>query len=573
MFTLLLHTSYSNLLKIHVDSMQSPKSALPLNPLDYISICNYDNFSYSDRKFGEIIIGEKLGYINENITCINPKPKKLTCKKKISETDFDKITKAIDNEYRLQFSIMGMPIASYTQSQFRFSGVPLGFKDGQDYLLRTKYIFQALCNAKYPVYAVQFDSVTSGDVYQILKSGQEIEFEYTLASKEPGASLSSTNRDPEFRISGFRSKIYLFLSFTITAVTVIASIWIFVQVGSADDVQNQDLYGYDDQSDFKVMDEIGWRLLHGDIFRSPQYPILLSSFVGVGFDFLISLLVVFIFTAIGIFEVISFSTFVEPFLLIYFIVTPINGFLSTKLFKTIGRQFWKRNLLTASLLGPCFFASLYLLLQFNLAGKESTASISLKYFLKTAFILTIGCFTFHFIGAIPALKGSPFEFPTTINQLPRYIPQQSFFHSTFVSMAVGGFQAFVIIALDFHLILESMWTGLSFFESWGHAALSLVLCVICSAGASVLSIYMSISNEDYRWWWKAFMTSAAGGIYIFIYSLGYAVFSIRPTFGGIMPYFIESTLMGFVSSLALGCSGFIGSFIFVCALYSALKME
>ncbi|EAY20307.1 endomembrane protein 70, putative [Trichomonas vaginalis G3] len=551
--------------------MFSPRSSIPLNPNDYILICDAKINELKNRKLGEIITGGRIGYIDHNVSCSDHKPVTLTCKKQISEQDFNKITKALENEYRLSFSVAGFPVASYSHNEFRYRGIPFGYKDGPDVLLRTKYIFNVACETKHPGHAMQFDSLTETDSYQIIKPGSTANFQFVISSKTADTGLSSLNRDPDYAISKRNSRLYLLLSFLITAVTLGSSIYIYIQ-NRVSDSDNTHTLEMDLESETNF-EEIGWRLLHGDIFRSPPHPILLSSFVGVGFDILLTVFFVFVCSGLGFFEIVSFSTFVEPFILIFFLITPISGFLSTKLFKTISRQYWKRNLLTSGLLATGFFCSLYLILQIKFMGNKSPASVPIKYILKVSFMLMIGCFFFHFFGSVPALKGTPFEFPTAINQLPRHIPQQPFTSSMFMMMLCGGVQPFIIIALDFHLILESLWTGLSFFDCWGHASISVILALFTSVGVSILSVYISVSNEDYRWWWRAFMTPAASGLFLFGYSMFYVLFTVRPLFGGLIPYLIQSAMMAFVASLAMGCAGFIGSFIFICALYKALKME
>lgn len=40
------------------------------------------------------------------------------------------------------------------------------------------------------------------------------------------------------------------------------------------------------------MEESGWKLVHGDVFRPPQYPMILSSLLGSGIQLFCMILIV-----------------------------------------------------------------------------------------------------------------------------------------------------------------------------------------------------------------------------------------------------------------------------------------
>lgn len=46
-------------------------------------------------------------------------------------------------------------------------------------------------------------------------------------------------------------------------------------------------------------DEYGWKQIHGDVFRSPSYPMLLSVFVGTGYQIATVTFFVIIFAIFG----------------------------------------------------------------------------------------------------------------------------------------------------------------------------------------------------------------------------------------------------------------------------------
>lgn len=51
---------------------------------------------------------------------------------------------------------------------------------------------------------------------------------------------------------------------------------------------HRDIVKYNEENEEDAQEEFGWKLVHGDVFRSPRYPMLLSIFVGAGSQTLLS---------------------------------------------------------------------------------------------------------------------------------------------------------------------------------------------------------------------------------------------------------------------------------------------
>ena len=566
--------------ELSYDSLYSPKKILPLDPTKYFPICNSTETKINNRKFGEVLAGENLGKIGNNLSCANDFSVTYSCQKQFTEKEVQNIQFAIKNEYRAGFSLAGLPIASYSKGQFRYQHVPIGFQEGPDFLIRTKFSFLYTCdpnNNNNPVFV--FDSISFSDSFSILKPNSIISYSYTIYSTNPDQYLaikqSRTNRDPEFHMNRKNLNIYYAISLVASAFCFITGILTYVENRSTSDTDNSTIskgldFEFDDTNGF---DEIGWRLLHGDVFRSPSNNIFFCALIGCGLEFALTLFIVYFLAYLNFIEIVSFASFVEPFVVVYFFTAPFNGFLSMKLFKTIGRQFWKRNLLVSGTFSSIFFLVCFIILQFSFLSEQSSANVSIKYFLKTSVVVFGGSFFFHVLGSIPALKSAAFSKPTEVNQLPRHIPKQPKSSSVWLAAFLGGFVVFILIALNYHMLLESLWTGMSFYNLFGSGTISLIYAFLASCGVSILAVYTMLSSEDYRWWWRAFIAPASCGIYTFIYGIGYAIMSSKPTFSLLIPYIVESLLFSFVIGLACGCIGFFGAFVFVRLLYDSLKME
>ena len=575
MFSFFLIFSFSFEYEIFYDSMYTTRKVLPVDPTKYFPICNATSISKENLKMGEIISGEKLGKLGGKIDSESNNAVTYTCEKTFNSKEVEKLQEIILSEYRAGFSVADLPVASHTVGQFRYQNVPIGYKDGPDFLVRNKFVFQVASrtvNKKNEI--LMFDSATFQNSYTLLKENETIKFSYSISNVKPLEKHSRANRDPEFSVMNKSMKAYFVISVVIALFCVSSAVVIYVQNRSKDTDGAASTRGLDlEFDDTSNLDEIGWRLLHGDVFRSPQHNILFSSLVGVGIEFALTLLIVFVLAFFGVFDIVSFPTFVEPFVLIYFFTAPLNGFFATKIFKTIGRQFWKKNLALSGTAASMFLFVSYVLLQVGFTSGDSSAKVTIKYLIKTSFVIFGGSFFFHVIGSVPALKSAAFTVPTAVNQLPRHIPQQPFSSSMLFSCVTGGFAVFVIISLVLHMILESLWTGFSFFDTFGRATVSFGCAILVSAGVSIIAVYTMLSSEDYRWWWRSFLVPASAGIYACLYAIIFAIRTCKPALGDLVPYIIESLLIGAVLFVSCGCAGFFGSFIFVLSLYDSLKME
>lgn len=55
----------------------------------------------------------------------------------------------------------------------------------------------------------------------------------------------------------------------------------------------KDIANYNKEDDIEdTMEESGWKLVHGDVFRPPQYPMILSSLLGSGIQLFCMILIV-----------------------------------------------------------------------------------------------------------------------------------------------------------------------------------------------------------------------------------------------------------------------------------------
>merc|ERR1719253_1495283 len=140
-----------------------------------------------------------------------------------------------------------------------------------------------------------------------------------------------------------------------------------------------------------VEEETGWKLVHGDVFRPPPMPMLLSVSVGTGVQTLSMSLITMAFAVLGFLSPANRGGLMTAMLLLFVFMGVPAGFSSAFLHKTLKGTEWKKNILLTS----CFFVGV---------------------------IFTIFFVLLVFLGAYFGYRRKAVDFPVRVNQIPRQIP-------------------------------------------------------------------------------------------------------------------------------------------------------
>merc|ERR1711976_48755 len=122
-------------------------------------------------------------------------------------------------------------------------------------------------------------------------------------------------------------------------------------------------------------------------------------------------------------------------------------------------------------------------------------------------------------------------------------------------------------------ILSSLWLN-KFYYVFGFLALGFVILVITCAEISIVMVYFQLCYEDYRWWWRAFFTSASSGLHLFLYGIFYFITTLRITkFVSTLLYFGWMFVGAYLFAVMTGTVGFLATFAFIRKIYSQLKVD
>ena len=58
---------------------------------------------------------------------------------------------------------------------------------------------------------------------------------------------------------------------------------------------------------------------------------------------------------------------------------------------------------------------------------------------------------------------------------------------------------------------------------FGFLFLVMIVLIVTCAEIAILLCYFQLCNEDYRWWWRSFLTSGACAGYMVLYAVWYTL--------------------------------------------------
>ena len=174
---------------------------------------------------------------------------------------------------------------------------------------------------------------------------------------------------------------------------------------------NQDVRRYNQLEGDEAQEETGWKLVHGDVFRAPKNPNLLSVLVGSGVQLLAMTVITLCFAVLGFLSPANRGGLMTAMLLLYVFMGVFAGNVSSRLYKSFNGLAWKRNTLMTAFLFPGVVFVVFFVLNFFVWGKGSSGAVPFG----TLFALL---FLWFGISVPLCFVGSYFGFRKKVRALP-----------------------------------------------------------------------------------------------------------------------------------------------------------
>eukprot|EP00871_Galdieria_phlegrea_P005916 jgi/Galph1/811/GphlegSOOS_G5582.1 len=303
---------------------------------------------------------------------------------------------------------------------------------------------------------------------------------------------------------------------------------------------HKDFMRYNELTDEEdIQEEAGWKLVHGDVFRSPPYSSILCVLVGNGA------------------QVLSMAMVTMSFALIGFLSPANRGALLSCM-----TALWVLSSSVAASCGgngnctswDCFFSvfhpdTLIWLSQSNVAVPFSTLLLLLFLWFGISVPLV-------FVGAYIGLKRPAYNIPCRINQIPRKIPPQPWYSSSIFTCLVGGILPFGSVFIQLVFILGSLWQNQVYYM-FGFLSVVFIVFIITSMEISVVLCYLKLCSEDYNCMFYLMTQPDFDGIDLL----------------SVLVYFGYMGVISMAFALMAGFVGFYYCFWFVRKIYSSIRVD
>ena len=339
------------------------------------------------------------------------------------------------------------------------------------------------------------------------------------------------------------------------------------------DINRYNKVAMDEEARADELEEYGWKLVHADVFRPPSFsPMLLAVGCGTGAQVLFMTLLTIFFSSLGFMNPSRRGHLLLGELWFYVLMGSVNGYVTSRLYKTFKGKAWQRATATTAFGLPGIAFVLFFMLNVIALIKESSDAVPF-HTIVVLFILWFGISTpLVFLGAYFGYKQDAIEYPVSTSSIPRQIPDQPWFMGIPFTLAIGGILPFGSCFVELYYIMSSIWMEYYYYV-FGFLLLVFFILVLTCAEITTLFTYFQLCSEDYHWWWRSFCNGGSAAIYVFLYSIVYFKQLEANTLATYVLYF------GYMALVSLGLfsmMGFIGlstSLWFNKAIFGSIKID
>ncbi|XP_011907873.1 PREDICTED: transmembrane 9 superfamily member 4 isoform X3 [Cercocebus atys] len=285
----------------------------------------------------------------------------------------------------------------------------------------------------------------------------------------------------------------------------------------------KDIANYNKEDDIEdTMEESGWKLVHGDVFRPPQYPMILSSLLGSGIQLFCMILIVIFVAMLGMLSPSSRGALMTTACFLFMFMGVFGGFSAGRLYRTLKGHRWKKGAFCTATLYPGVVFGICFVLNCFIWGKHSSGAVPFPTMVALLCMWFGISLPLVYLGYYFGFRKQPYDNPVRTNQIPRQIPEQRWYMNRFVGILMAGILPFGAMFIELFFIFSAIWEN-QFYYLFGFLFLVFIILVVSCSQISIVMVYFQLCAEDYRWWWRNFLVSGGSAFYVLVYAIFYFV--------------------------------------------------
>jgi len=323
----------------------------------------------------------------------------------------------------------------------------------------------------------------------------------------------------------------------------------------------------------EALEETGWKLVHGDVFRPPIKSDLLCVYVGTGVQFFGMIVVTMSFAVLGFLSPSNRGGLMTAMLLLWVLMGLPAGYFSSRLYKMFKGTEWKKITMKTAFMFPGIVFVIFFFLNALIWGEKSSGAVPFTTMFALVFLWFGISVPLVFLGSYFGFKKQAMEDPVKTNKIPRQIPEQAWYMNPIFSILIGGILPFGAIFIELFFILTSIWLQ-QFYYIFGFLFLVFGILIITCIEITIVLCYFQLCSEDYQWRWRSYLTSGSSALYLFLYAAFYFFTKLEITkmVSGIL-YFGYMLIASYALFALTGTIGFCACFWFTRLIYSSVKID
>ena len=321
-------------------------------------------------------------------------------------------------------------------------------------------------------------------------------------------------------------------------------------------------------------DEVGWKLVHGDVFRAPNQLILLSAAIGNGTQIFVLVVSLLLLLLAGTFYPGTRGSLYLSAVILYALTSIIAGYTSTYFYLQLNGTKWAiQSVVTACLFAIPFFMT-FCIINTVAWSYGSSSALPAQTIATVIAIWALISFPLTIFGSMRARHSHPtFDAPCKTNRVEREIPPAPWYRSALLHYAIAGFLPFSAIYIELHYIFVAIY-GPRVYTLYGILCIAFLLLLLVTAFITVALTYFQLASEDYHWWWRSFFTGASCGLFMYAYAYFYYMYRSEMDGNLQFAFFFGYMLMvSYAFALMLGTISFFTAMTFVKHIYRSIKID
>ncbi|KAJ4139185.1 Transmembrane 9 super member 2 [Fusarium oxysporum] len=393
---------------------------------------------YVSESLGSILFGDRIMtspfelIMGKNETC------KPLCKVKYTEKSVQFVKSRIEQGYSLEWLVDGLPagqevLDQLTGTTFYNPRFLLGQDDKDDNILFNNHyeiaieyhevnkdpnqrrVVGVVVQPSSKEYGGEADCANHPPI--VLSGGeQHVAFSYSVIWRKSDTAWA-TRWDKYLHV--FDPKIHWFwlIDTAIIVVILVLTVMSILVRALKKDIARYNRLDQIDLDDFGgtsvvedgVQEDSGWKLVHGDVFRTPSRPLLLSILAGNGVQLFCMTGCTILFALLGFLSPSNRGSLGTIMILMYTVLGFVGGYVSARTYKAWQGESWKLNIALTPTLVPGIVFSSFFLLNLFLWAKQSSGAVPFTTMLVIVAIWFIISIPLSFGGSWVGFRSPQFQ--------------------------------------------------------------------------------------------------------------------------------------------------------------------